>query len=81
MISRNWDIVVDGEAHTVGIELDSFLGKLEVKIDGESFELPPKFLTFFTGRREQFTLGDKPAILKIEPLGKVTIIAGGKTYQ
>ena len=81
MISRNWDIVVDGEAHTVGIELDSFLGKLEVKIDGESFELPPKFLTFFTGRREQFTLGDKPAILKIEPLGKVTIIAGGKNYE
>ena len=81
MISRKWDIVADGAMHTVEVELDSFSGKLEVKIDGDSFELPPKFLTFFTGRREQFTLGDKPAILKIKPFGRVTVISGGETYE
>ena len=81
MVSRKWDIVADGAMHTVEIKLDSFSGKLEVTIDGDSFELPPKFMTFFSGRREQFTLGDKPAILKIKPFGIVTVIVGGEIYK
>ena len=81
MITRTWDIVAEGVMHKVDVELDSFSGKLTVKIDDDIFELPPKFLTFFTGRREQFTLSDKPAILKIKPFGRVTVIVGGQIYE
>lgn len=81
MVTRTWDIVADSAMHKVDIEFDSFSGKLSVTIDGDEFELPPKVLTFFTGRREQFTLGDKPAILKIKPFGKVSVIVGGQIYE
>ena len=81
MATKTWDIVAEGVMHKVEVELECFSGKLTVKIDGDTFELPPKFLTFLIGRREQFTLSDKPAILKIKPFGKVTVIVGGNTYE
>lgn len=81
MVTRTWDITVENDTHRVTIELDSFLGKLSVKIDDESFELPPKFLTFFRGRREQFTLSGKPAILKIKLFGRISVIVGGEIYR
>lgn len=81
MTAKKWDITVDGMPHTVEVEFDVFSGALTVNIDGDSFELPPKALTVVTGRREQFTLSDKPAILKIKPFGKVTVIVGGKIYE
>ena len=81
MTTKTWNVTVDEESYTVGVELEGFLGKLSVKINGEEFVLPPKLLTIITGRRENFKLGDKLAILDIKPFGKVTIIVGGETLE
>lgn len=81
MVTRTWEITAEEVTHQVTVTLDSFIGTLSVKIDDETFELPPKFLTFFRGRREQFTLSGKPAILKIKLFGRITVIAEGKIYQ
>ena len=81
MTKKTWNVTVDEESYTVEVELESFSGKLAVKINGEEFVLPPKPLTVITGRRENFKLGDKLAILDIKPFGKVTVIVGGETLE
>ena len=81
MTTTVWNITVDEESHKVEVALEGFSGKLVVKIDEDTFELPPKFLTIFFGRREHFKLGDKLAILHIKPFGQVTVSVDGKTYQ
>ena len=81
MTAKTWNVTVDEENYKVEAELEGFSGKLTVKINDEVFELPPKFLTILTGRRENFKLGDKLAILDIKPFGKLTIIVGGKTLE
>lgn len=81
MTTKTWNVTVDEESYKVEVELDGFSGKLTVKINDEAFELPPKFLTVLTGRRENFKLGDKLAILDIKPFGKITVIANGVTLE
>jgi hypothetical protein len=81
MTTTVWNIEVDEEMHKVEVALEGFSGKLTVKIDDDTFELPPKFLTILFGRREHFKLGEKLSTLHIKPFGRVTIIVGGKTYE
>ena len=79
MTSKLWNVSVDEESYKVEVELEGFSGKLTVKINDEAFELPSKPLTVITGRRENFKLGDKLAILDIKPFGKVNIVVNGET--
>lgn len=81
MINKQWNVAVDGESYEVEAALEGFSGKLSVKINGEEFVLPPKALTIITGRRENFKLGDKLAVLDIKPLGKITVIVNGETLK
>lgn len=81
MTSKHWNVSVDEESYKVEVELEGFSGKLSVKINGEVFELPPKLLTVVTGRRENFKLGDKLAILDIKPLCKITVVVNGETFE
>jgi hypothetical protein len=81
MTRKKWEIAVDEEIHNVELELEGFSGKLTVKIDCDSFTLPPKFLTGLLGRREHFKLGEKLATLHIKPFGKISVIVGGKTIE
>ena len=79
MTNKLWNVSVDGEDFKVEVELEGFSGRLTVKINDEAFLLPPKLLTVITGRRENFKLGDKLAILDIKPFGKVNIVVNGET--
>lgn len=81
MTNKQWNIVVDGENYKVEVEIEGFSGKLSVKINDEEFLLPPKALTIAVGRRENFKLGDKLAILNIKPFGKITVIVNGETLK
>ncbi len=81
MTNKLWNVNVDGESYKVEVELEGFSGKLSVKINDEAFELPPKLLTVVTGRRENFKLGDKLAILDIKPLCKITVVVNGETFE
>ena len=81
MTNKKWNIAVDSESYDVEVALEGFSGKLSVKINDEEFTLPPKALTIITGRRENFKLGDKLAILDIKPMGKITIIVNGETLK
>ena len=79
MTSKLWNVSVDEEVYKVEVDLEGFSGKLTVRINNEAFELPPKPLTVLMGRRENFKLGDKLAILDIKPFGKVNIVVNGET--
>ena len=81
MTTKTWNVTVDEENYTVEVALEAISGKLTVKINGDEFVLPPKPLTIITGRRENFKLGDKLAILSVKPFGKVTVIVGGETLE
>ena len=81
MTTTVWSIPVDEEIHKVEIALEGFSGKLKVTIDEETFELPPKFLTVFFGRREHFKLGEKLATLHIKPFCQITVNVGGTIYK
>lgn len=81
MTTKTWSVTVDEASYKVDVELEGFSGKLTVKINDEEFVLPPKILTIITGRRENFKLGDKLAILDIKPFGKITVIVGGETLE
>ena len=81
MTNKQWNITVDDESYKVEVELEGFSGKLSVKINDEEFLLPPKALTIVTGRRENFKLGDKLAILDIKPFGKITVIVNGEILK
>lgn len=80
-MTKQWNVTVDGEPYTVGIEMTPILGKLTVTINGESFPLPPKFLTCLFGRKERLMLGEKLALLVIKPLMRADIVVGGKYVE
>ena len=81
MTTTVWNITVDEVTHKVEVALEGFSGKLKVTIDDDTFELPPKFLTVFFGRREHFKLGEKLSTLHIKPFCRVTINLGGIVYK
>ena len=81
MTTTVWKITEDEIEHKVEVALEGFSGKLKVTIDDDVFELPPKILTVFLGRREHFKLGEKLATLHIKPFCRVTINVGGKLYK
>ena len=81
MTTKTWNVTVDDESYKVDVEFECLSGKLAVKINDEEFVLPPKLLTIIIGRRENFKLGDKLAILDIKPFGKITVIVGGETLE
>ncbi len=78
-MKKEWNITQDGENYTVDIEYTLFLGKLTVCVNDAKYVLPSKFLTGLFGRKENFMLGDKFAILRIGAFGKASLqTAGGK---
>ena len=81
MTTKTWNVTVDEKNYKVDVELEGFSGKLTVRINDEEFVLPPKLLTIITGRRENFKLGDKLAILDIKPFGKIAVIVGGEPLE
>ena len=52
-------------------------------LEVETLYLSPNSSSYriITGRRENFKLGDKLAILDIKPFGKITVIVGGETLE
>lgn len=80
-MKKQWNVEVEGEQNTVEIDLSPILGKLTVTVNGESFVLPPKFLTCLFGRKERFMLSGKLAILVIRPFMKADIVVGGKYVE
>ena len=77
-MKKQWNVTVEEQAFTVGIELSPILGKLTVTVNEDVFPLAPKVLTCLFGRKERFMLGEKMAILVIKPFMKADIVVGGK---
>ena len=65
-MKKQWNVTVDGENYAVEIDLEGFLGKLTVTVNGDAFPLPPKFLTILFGRKERLMLGEKLALLVLK---------------
>ena len=80
-MKKQWNVTVDGEQYTVEIQLTPILGKLTVTINGDSFPLPPKFLTVLFGRKERLMLGEKLALLVIKPFMCADIVISGKYVE
>ena len=80
-MKKQWNVTVDGEQYTVDIQLTPILGRLTVTINGDSFPLPPKFLTCLWGRKERLMLGEKLALLVIKPFLRADIVIGGKYVE
>lgn len=80
-MNKQWNVEIEGEQHLVAIECTPILGKLTVSIDDDVFPLAPKFLTCLFGRREQFLLGEKPALLIIKPFMKADIVVEGRYVE
>lgn len=80
-MKKQWNVEVVGEPFTVEMVLTPIWGKLTVTVNGESFPLPPKFLTCFFGRKERLMLGEKLALLVIKPFMRADIVIGGKYVE
>lgn len=68
-ISNEYEI--DGQRYYVEIKASALLGRVVIKINGDSFVL--RSFPFRTGRCEPFKIGDKRCILTVTNLGKVKI--------
>ena len=80
-MKKQWNATVDGENYVVEMDLEGFLGKLTVTVNGDAFPLPPKFLTILFGRKERLMLGEKLALLVIKPFLRADIVIAGKYVE
>ena len=79
-MKKEWNLMQDGENYAVSVEYTGFTGKMKVSVNDSTFVLPKKFLTGLFGRKESFMLGEKLAILRVKPLGKIELTTAGGKY-
>ena len=79
-MKKDWNIAQDGENYVVSVEYTLFLGNMKVSVNDSTFVLPKRFLTGLFGRKESFMLGEKLAILRVKPLGKIELTTAGGKY-
>lgn len=79
-MKKEWNLTQDGESYVVSVEYTLFLGKMKVSVNDSTYILPNKFLSGLLGRKESFMLGEKLAILRILPFGKLELTTAGGKY-
>ena len=78
-MEKQWELTQDGEQYTVKVFYTRFSGKMSVTLNGETYDLPNKFLAGIFGRKENFILGDKLASVRLVPFGGIELMtASGK---
>jgi hypothetical protein len=78
-MEKQWELTQDGENYTVKVCYTHILGKMSVTLNGETYDLPNKFLAGIFGRKENFILGDKLASVRLVPFGGIELTtAAGK---
>ena len=81
MKKRYWSIPTEDGILPISVAYTGFTGKLTVSIGEDTFPLPPKFLMGLFGRKENFKVDDKLALLVIRPFGDAAIVVGGRKIK
>lgn len=81
MKKRYWSIPTEDGILPISVAYTGFTGKLTVSIGEDTFPLPPKFLMGLFGRKENFKVDDKLALLVIPPFGDAAIVVGGRKIK
>ena len=81
MKKRYWCIPTEEGDLPISVAYNSFTGKTSVSIGEDTFPLPPKFLMGLFGRKENFKVDDKLALLMIRPFGGAVITVGGRKLK
>ena len=81
MKKRYWSIPTEEGELAVSVAYNGFTGNMTVSIGEDTFPLPPKFLMGLFGRKENFKVDDKLALLVIRPFGGAMITVGGRTIK
>lgn len=81
MKKRYWSIPTEDDDLAVSVAYNGFTGKMSVSIGEDTFPLPPKFLMGLFGRKENFKVDDKLALLVVRPFGGAVITVGGRKIK
>ena len=81
MKKRYWSIPTEDGILPISVAYTGFTGKLTVSIGEDTFPLPPKFLMGLFGRKENFKVDDKLALLVIRPFGDAALVVGGRPIK